>query len=89
MQIGPKKKPAWGCARIAFLTLYCFSRFLDVDNASSMPHLIRNLIIMTLLFLAVQDSSIGDLVSHSLTHSLISLLILVSSEHCQSTAELL
>ena len=43
----------------------------------------------TVRFLAVQDSSIGDLVSHSLTHSLMSLLILASSEHCQSTAELL
>ena len=33
-------------------------------------------------FLAVQDSSIGDLVTHSLTHSLIErLLISATSEH--------
>ena len=38
----------------------------------------------TFIFLAVQDSSIGDIVTHSLNHSLSeSLLILASSEHCR------
>ena len=36
------------------------------------------------IFLAVQDSSIGDLVSHSL----MSLLILASSEHCRAVVDL-
>ena len=47
MQIGPKIDELGGCARIAYLTL---SRFLDVANTSSMPHLIRNLILVVLFF---------------------------------------
>ena len=35
---------------------------------------------VNLYFLAVQDGSIGDLVTHSVTH----LLILVSSEQCRA-----
>ena len=50
MQIGPKIDELRGCACIAHITLNCFSRFLDVANTSSMPHLIRNLILMNLLF---------------------------------------
>ena len=46
MQIGLKLEEIGGCARIA----YCFFRFLDVANASSMPHTLRNFILMILLF---------------------------------------
>ena len=35
-------------------------------------------------FLAVQDSSIGDLVTHSLTQSVTHLLILASLEQCRA-----
>ena len=50
MQIGPKIDDIGGCARIACISIYGFSRFLDAANASSMPHLLRNLILMILLF---------------------------------------
>ena len=45
-------KSASAC--IAFITIYIvfldISRFLDIANASGMPHLLRNLILMILLF---------------------------------------
>ena len=51
MQIGPKIDEIGACARIAYMTIFFFiSRFLDVANASSMPHLPRNLILMILFF---------------------------------------
>ena len=50
MQIGPKIDDIGGCARIAYIAIYGFSRFLDAANASSMPHLLRNLILTILLF---------------------------------------
>ena len=49
MQIGPKIDKIGACACIAYTTIYFFldiSRFLDVANASSMPHLLGNLILM-------------------------------------------
>ena len=50
MQFGPKIDEIWACACIAYVIIYCFSRFLDVANASSVPHMLRNLILMILLF---------------------------------------
>ena len=50
MQFGPKIDEIWACACIAFIRIYCFSRFLDVANASNVPHMLRNLILMILLF---------------------------------------
>ena len=52
MQIGPKIDEIGACVCIAYITIYFFtiSRFLDVANASSMPHMLRNLILMILLF---------------------------------------
>ena len=63
MQIGPKINEIGACACVAFTTIYrCIckkqyiyiffqiSRFLDVSNVSSMPHLPRNLIVVILLF---------------------------------------
>ena len=52
MQIGPKIHKIGACACIAsniILFFYIF-RFLDVANASSMPHLPSNLILMILPF---------------------------------------
>ena len=50
MQIGPKIDEIGGRVCIAYI-IYCFfSRFLDVTNASSVPRLIRNLILMILFF---------------------------------------
>ena len=49
-----KKDEIGGCALITYIyiviTIYCFFRFLDVTNASYMPHLIRNLILMIMFF---------------------------------------
>ena len=39
-------------------------------------------------FLAVQDSSIGDLVSQSVSQSVTHLLILASSEQCRAVVDL-
>ena len=48
MQIGPKLEEIGACACIVHITIYCFleiSKFLDVANASSIPHLkLRNLL---------------------------------------------
>ena len=45
MQIGLKLEEIGGYARIT----YCFSIFLAAANASSMPHLLRNLILIVFL----------------------------------------
>ena len=53
MQIGPKIDKIGACVCIAYITVYCFSyisRFLGIANVSSMPHMLRNLILMILLF---------------------------------------
>ena len=50
MQIGPKIDEIGASACIACITIYCFSRYLDVAKASSIPHLPRNLILMMLFF---------------------------------------
>ena len=50
MQIGPKIDDIGGCARIAYIAIYGFSRFLDAANASSMPHLLRNYLLRIFLF---------------------------------------
>ena len=58
-----------------------WSRFL----ASSLRNNVRHKKVR--MFLAVQESSIGDLVSDSLSHWLTRLLILESSEHCRAVVE--
>ena len=50
MQIGLKIDEIGACACTAYITMYCFSRYLELANASRMPHLPRNLILMILLF---------------------------------------
>ena len=50
MQIGPKIDEIGASACIACITIYCFSRYLDITKASSIPHLPRNLILKILLF---------------------------------------
>ena len=50
MQIGPKIDDIGGCARIAYIAIYGFSRFLDAANASSIPHLLIDLIMMIFFF---------------------------------------
>ena len=50
MQFGPKIDEIWPCACIAYITIYCFSRFLDVANTSSVPHMLRKMILLILLF---------------------------------------
>ena len=54
MQMGQKIDKIGASACIPYTTIYCFFlqifRFLDVSNASSMPHLLRNLILMILFF---------------------------------------
>ena len=53
-EIGAKINEIWACACIVYITIYYFcrfmSRFLDIANASSTPHLPKNLILMILLF---------------------------------------
>ena len=58
-----------------------WSRFL----ASSLRNNVRHKKVR--MFLAVQESSIGDLVSDSLSHWLTRLLISESSEHCRAVVE--